>query len=85
MLSHWKKIFYDKKNYDVHVQYLGVLHDEVNMSVTTVHMVLSIIWRVLNLGWVHSKPSSLILTTNTSLCVSLCQWYNLLAKLKQDN
>jgi hypothetical protein len=39
-----------KKTMHVHVQYLGVLHDEVNMSVTTVHMVLSIIWRVLNLG-----------------------------------
>ena len=27
------------------------------------HMVLSIIWRVLNLGWVHSRPPSFILAT----------------------
>ena len=50
----------------VHVQYLGVLHDGVNMSVTTVHMVLFIIWRVLNLGWVYSRPPSFILATSTS-------------------
>ena len=74
-----------KKTMHVHVQYLGVLHDGVNMSVTTVHMVLSIIWRVLNLGWVHSRPPSFIIATSTSLCVSLYQWYNLFVKLKQDN
>ena len=51
MLSHRTKIYsMIKKTMHVHVQYLGVLHDGVNMSVTTVHMVLSIIWRVLNLG-----------------------------------
>jgi len=74
-----------KKTMHVHVQYLGVLHDGVNMSVTTVHMVLPIIWRILNLGWMHSRPPSFILATSTYLCVSLCQWYNLFAKFKQDN
>jgi len=44
------------------------------------HMVLSIIWRVLNLGWVHSRSPSFILATSTSLCVSLCQWYNFVRK-----
>ena len=51
MLSHRTKIYsMIKKIMHVHVQYLDVLHDGVNMSVTTVHMVLSIIWRVLNWG-----------------------------------
>ena len=64
MLSHRTKIYsMIKKTMHVHVQYLGVLHDGVNMSVTTVHMALSKIWMVLNLGWVHSRPPSFILAT----------------------
>ena len=74
MLSHRTKIYsMIKKTMHVHVQYLGVLHDGVNMSVTTVHMVLSIIWRVLNLRWVHSRPPSFILATSTSTPSQPCR------------